>query len=139
MKKISMFLLIFLLIGCVKKESLYDLKTNYVGDNSKVIKIVDSLEYNRKSIEIISKEKPYGLVINLKDGIDNSLYSNFDKFAKTFALIDNLDEIYLNSKGKEEVKVTREEVDNKLKSLKLAPTRELGASKANFNRFDNYK
>src|SRR5699024_7260582 len=92
------------LIGCeTKKEKtladeLYSYKTKYVGDNSKVGGIVSKLEFPKehsyKSMEILSKEEPYGLKLYFVGNANDTIIDDF-KFdsAILFSLIDNLDYI----------------------------------------------
>ena len=88
--------------ACGRKEEMYEVpdlsqyKTDYVGDSSKVIKIVSSQDYPEgyayDSIEIQSESEPYGLTVFLKvepsvSKIEDELQVNTDM---TFDLIGNL-------------------------------------------------
>lgn len=77
---------------------LYDHKTQYVGDNSKVSSIVHLQSYPKGvqilGIEILSQQEPFGL--NVLIHTDQALKNDdLNKNAIiTFALIDNLNDIY---------------------------------------------
>ena len=97
-----------------KKEKLYEIpdlsqyKTDYVGDSSNVINIVNGQEYpegySYDSIEIQSETEPYGLTVFLKDEpsaakLEDELQVNADM---TFDLIGNLGTIdYKTADSKE--------------------------------------
>ncbi|HFI0632975.1 TPA: DUF4825 domain-containing protein [Streptococcus suis] len=95
---------IFTLTACQStannsSESLEDYRTEYVGDNSKVIKIASlqdyPTDYRYDHIEIQSDEKPYELRIFLKvsnssSSVDTELQENRDSI---FELITNLDRL----------------------------------------------
>ncbi|HFU4055115.1 TPA: DUF4825 domain-containing protein [Streptococcus suis] len=95
---------IFTLTACQftandSSESVEDYRTEYVGDNSKVIKIASLQDYptayRYDHIEIQSDEKPYELRIFLK--VSNSSSSADTKLQKNrdsiFDLIANLDRL----------------------------------------------
>ena len=70
LKKLYIFLaLVLILCGCQNKriDSLYNYKTDFVGDNSKVSHIVSNQDYPKgfqvSAIEILSSKSPYGLKI----------------------------------------------------------------------------
>lgn len=100
--------------GVRKKEKLYEIpdlsqyKTDYVGDSSNVINIVNGQEYpegySYDSIEIQSETEPYGLTVFLKDEpsavkLEDELQVNADM---TFDLIGNLGTIdYKTADSKE--------------------------------------
>lgn len=137
------------LIGCeTKKEKtladeLYSYKTKYVGDNSKVGGIVSKLEfpkeYSYKSMEILSKEEPYGLKLYFNG---NANEANIDDFkidsAILFSLIDNLDHIiYIFEEDGEEIEIgtiTRANIDSITISVLGMRTSELGSSKNKFTK-----
>ena len=88
--------------ACGRNEELYEIsdlsqyKTDYVGDNSKVINIVSGQEYpegySYDSIEIQSETEPYGLTVFLNvepsaSKLEDELQVNADM---TFDLIGNL-------------------------------------------------
>lgn len=137
------------LIGCeAKKEKtladkLYSYKTKYVGDNSKVGGIVSNLEfpkeYGYKSMEILSKEEPYGLKLYF-DGNTNE--ADIDDFkydsAILFSLVDNLDYItFIIEENGEEMEIgtlTRDNIDSMTTSILGMKTSELGSSKNKFTK-----
>ena len=100
--------------GVWKKEKLYEIpdlsqyKTDYIGDSSNVINIVNGQEYpegySYDSIEIQSETEPYGLTVFLKDEpsavkLEDELQVNADM---TFDLIGNLGTIdYKTADSKE--------------------------------------
>lgn len=108
-----------------KIKELYEYKTPYVGDNSKVGNIIYRLyipfEYSEHHFEILSKEKPYGLKIFYTVDSSTPKYNPFDfdydnNAMVLFSLIDNLDRIEFHLKSKEyAVRIfTREDMDKKL-------------------------
>jgi beta-lactamase regulating signal transducer with metallopeptidase domain len=86
-------------------DKLYNLKNTKIGDNSKVSEIINLLklpeELQYESIELFTKEEPYGLKINFKADTDvqmsyvskSSHDSWLSQFLVLFSLIDNLDYI----------------------------------------------
>ena len=82
---------------------IHEAKTNYVGDNSKVIAIVSNLTYPHgakfNSIEIHSAQEPYGLDVYLKtEGHSPTADDLFKNAAVTFSLIGNLGQLnYLDA------------------------------------------
>jgi protein-S-isoprenylcysteine O-methyltransferase Ste14 len=87
-------------------EALFKYKTNYVGDNSKVVNLINNLLYAnlRRGISLQTQFVPYGIKvdydfsgINLDTGqIKSSLRDNA---IVMFALIDNVDEVSFSAKG----------------------------------------
>jgi beta-lactamase regulating signal transducer with metallopeptidase domain len=82
-------------------ENLMKNKTLYVGNNSKVVGLIDSIPlpngFKRETIELQTSSKPYGLTINLNmkdssnamaNGVLSSLYNDS---VLLFSLIDNVD------------------------------------------------
>lgn len=143
MKKIiSIVFLFILLVGCTKQqESLYSNKTQYVGDNSKVISIVSQLDYKNMSydsLEILSEKKPYGLIVNLKSGELDS-YNLKKQATLTFSLIDNLE--YIEYKSVDDASTitqfNRTDIDEELKINDEKSTSEIGSSEENFNNYLN--
>lgn len=135
------------LIGCeTKKEKtladeIYSYKTKYVGDNSKVGGIVSKLEfpkeYSYKSMEILSKEEPYGLKLYFNGNANEAIIDDFKiDSAILFSLIDNLDHIiYIVEDDGEEIEIgtiTRDNVDSITISVLGMRTSELGSSKNKF-------
>ena len=137
------------LIGCeTKKEKtladeLYSYKTKYVGDNSKVGGIVSKLEfpkeYSYKSMEILSKEEPYGLKLYFNGNANEANIAGFEfDSAILFSLIDNLDYIiYIVEEDGEEIEIgtlTRDNIDSITISVIGRKTSELGSSKNKFTK-----
>lgn len=91
----------FLSIGACQYKSdpnnIQQYKTDYVGDNSKVIAIVKNQEYSGYSVdhvEIQSETEPYGIKVYLKaeENETSKINNDFQKNAdKTFVLIGNLE------------------------------------------------
>lgn len=86
----------------IKKQAkaLSKYKTPYVGDNGKVIGIIDRLSYskNRRDIELKTEKIPYEVIINYDfegSSIPEATLKNYmrNDSAIMFALIDNLDKI----------------------------------------------
>ncbi len=141
-----------LLIGCETKgkqsltDELYSYRTEYVGDNSKVGNIVSRLEfpqkYNYKSMEILSKEEPYGLKLYFTENKGEDFKASIEQFkipsTIIFSLIDNLDEItYILEKENEEIVIgtlEREYVDSITISVLGMNTKEIGSSKKKFSQ-----
>lgn len=81
-------------------ESLLKNKTQYIGDNSKVVALIDALPlpegFARSTIELTTSEKPYGLTINYKLENDSAVISE-EQFLRNsvllLALIDNAQEV----------------------------------------------
>lgn len=115
----ALILIIILSIGLLsnqpeKMESvdkLYNLRNTKIGDNSKVSEIINLLKFpegfNYESIELFTKEVPYGLKINfspddkdqiayISEGIDDMLLS---PSVILFSLIENVDYISYGIKG----------------------------------------
>ena len=77
LKKLYIFLgLVLVLCGCQNRriDSLYNYKTDFVGDNSSVSQIVSRQDYPKGfevgAIEILSSKSPYGLKIYVESGRD---------------------------------------------------------------------
>ncbi|HFI2447654.1 TPA: DUF4825 domain-containing protein [Streptococcus suis] len=112
---------IFTLTACQStannsSESLEDYRTEYVGDNSKVIKIASlqdyPTDYRYDHIEIQSDEKPYELRIFLKvsnssSSVDTELQKNRDSIFDLIANLDHLTFVDADS-GAEIISYTRE-------------------------------
>ncbi|HEM3725491.1 TPA: DUF4825 domain-containing protein [Streptococcus suis] len=97
-------------------ESLEDYRTEYVGDNSKVIKIASLQDYptayRYDHIEIQSDEKPYELRIFLKvsnssSSADTELQKNRDSIFDLIANLDHLTFVDADT-GAEIISYTRE-------------------------------
>ncbi|HFI0040593.1 TPA: DUF4825 domain-containing protein [Streptococcus suis] len=112
---------IFTLTACQStannsSESLEDYRTEYVGDNSKVIKIASLQDYptayRYEHIEIQSDEKPYELRIFLKvsnasSAVDTDLQKNRDSIFDLIANLDHLTFVDADT-GAEIISYTRE-------------------------------
>lgn len=132
------------LIGCEgeKEETLtdelYSYKTKYIGDNSKVSGIISKLEfqedYTYESMEILSKEEPYGLNLYFAEDINEISKYDFNyESAILFSLVDNLDYInYVVRIKDEKLNITREEIDNMTTSILTRRTNDIGSSKNKF-------
>lgn len=108
LKKLYIFLsLVLVLCGCQNRriDSLYNYKTDYVGDNSSVSQIVSRQDYPRGfevgAIEILSSKSPYGLKIFVKDTSNINRENLFINAIETFVLIKNLDRIYYVESGRD--------------------------------------
>ena len=108
LKKLYIFLgLVLVLCGCQNRriDSLYNYKTDYVGDNSSVSQIVSRQDYPKGfevgAIEILSSKSPYGLKIFVKDTSNINREDLFINAIETFALIKNLDRIYYVESGRD--------------------------------------
>lgn len=114
------FALLLIFSSCNKKEeSLYDFKTDFVGDNTKVSQIVSKEVYPKNlktgEIKILSEKEPYGLKVFCKNYKDLEREDLFKNAAITFALIKNLDNLsYVDAKEKEIFSFTRSEVEKEL-------------------------
>lgn len=112
---------IFTLTACQStannsSESLEEYRTEYVGDNSKVIKIASLQDYptayRYEHIEIQSDEKPYELRIFLKvsnasSAVDTDLQKNRDSIFDLIANLDHLTFVDADT-GAEIISYTRE-------------------------------
>lgn len=123
-------------------DILWENKTPYIGDNSKVNKLVTNLylKENLKGIELKTDAKPYGLIINYRAGrefIDKEKYHVEKNATILFALISNLDQITVyNDKRKdglgfEDMYVLKREDVNKDFGTDV---RELAKTKEEFKR-----
>lgn len=128
------------IIGCRggqsdESASIYDYKTEYVGDNSKVVQIVNGMEYpdgiQYDSIEIQSQTQPYGLTVYVLEDRGITQDELFKNAVMTFALIDNLSELkYVDSSTDETIaEFTRTSVDEILKSNGNKSSAEIGENK----------
>lgn len=108
LKKLYIFLgLVLVLCGCQNRriDSLYNYKTDYVGDNTSVSQIVSRQDYPKDfevgAIEILSSKSPYGLKVFVKDTSNINREDLFINAIETFALIKNLDRIYYVESGRD--------------------------------------
>ena len=149
------FEIIVLLIVCViftacgksqnSNKNIYEYKTKYVGDNSKVINILSNLKYSKEasynSVQILSEKEPYGILVKLNVNSDKIPEKNdfLKNTAIMFALIENLSFVkYVNvSDNKVVAEFTRNEVDNYLKDEVNKDTKEIGMSEKEFVKYLN--
>ena len=147
--------IIILLIVCViftacgksqnSEKNIYEYKTKYVGDNSKVINILSNLKYPKEasynSVQILSEKEPYGILVKLNVNSDKIPEKNdfLKNTAIMFALIENLSFVkYVNvSDNKVVAEFTRNEVDNYLKDEVNKDTKEIGMSEKGFVKYLN--
>ena len=114
------FVLVLIFSSCNKKEkSLYDFKTDFVGDNTKVSQIVSKEAYPKNfeigEIKILSDKEPYGLKVFCKNFEDIEKGDLFKNAATTLALIKNLDNLsYVDADEKEIFSFSRAEVEEEL-------------------------
>ena len=126
-------------------KNIYEYKTKYVGDNSKVINILSNLKYPKEtsynSVQILSEKEPYGILVKLNVNSEKVPEKN-DFFKNTvvmFALIENLSFVkYTNiSDDKIIAEFTRDEIDNYLKAEVNKNTKEIGMNKKEFVKYLN--
>ena len=149
------FEIIVLLILCViftacgksqnSEKNIYEYKTKYVGDNSKVINILSNLKYPKEasynSVQILPEKEPYGILVKLN--INSGKIPEKNEFLKNsavlFALIENLSFVkYTNiSDDKIIAEFTRDEIDNYLKAEVNKNTKEIGMNKNEFVKYLN--
>lgn len=112
--------LVLVLCGCQNRriDSLYNYKTDYVGDNSSVSQIVSRQDYPKGfevgAIEILSSKSPYGLKIFVKDTSNINREDLFINAIETFALIKNLDRIYYVESGRDFEEEKNKELKDKI-------------------------
>ena len=121
LKKFYIFLgLVLVLFGCQNRriDSLYNYKTDYVGDNSSVSHIVSDQYYPKDfevgAIEILSSKSPYGLKVFVKDTSNINREDLFINAIETFALIGNLDRIYYLESGSDFEEEKNKELKDKI-------------------------
>ena len=149
------FEIIVLLILCViftacdksqnSNKNIYEYKTKYVGDNSKVINILSNLKYPKEasynSVQILSEKEPYGILVKLN--INSRKIPEKNEFLKNsavlFALIENLSFVKYEdvSNNKIIAEFTRDEIDNYLKAEVNKNTKEIGMNKKEFVKYLN--
>lgn len=90
-------------IGIYNAEELLRYRTEYVGDNVKVVNIIKNMPYGDKAeVSLQTSKKPYGVAINY-DFKNNQINQKqleeqfFDNAAIAFALIQNVDEVLIKS------------------------------------------
>lgn len=121
MKKLYIiFALLLILSACQSKgsDSLYNYRTNYVGDNTKVSQIVSNQDYPKDfevgAIEILSSKSPYGLKVFVKDTSNIKREDLFKNAITSFALIKNLDRIYYVESGRDFEEEKNKELKDKI-------------------------
>ena len=118
-------------INKTKQTELYDLRIQYVGDASKVSKIVNALpDLESTGIELHTDNPPYGLTVHSKEYIEDGDFVLSKSADLLFLMIDNLDEVTLNMGGTE-YKYTR--LEENLRFPK--PIREYSKSRDEFYYF----
>ena len=151
-KKLKIIILLTVCIiftACDKSQNseknIYEYKTKYVGDNSKVINILSNLKYPKEasynSVQILSEKEPYGILVKLNVNSDKIPEKNdfLKKTAIMFALIENLSFVkYVNvSDNKVVAEFTRNEVDNYLRAEVNKNTKEIGMNEKEFVKYLN--
>ena len=149
------FKIIVLLILCViftacgksqnSEKNIYEYKTKYVGDNSKVINILSNLKYpkevNYNSVQILSEKEPYEILVKLNVNSDKIPEKNdfLKNTAIMFALIENLSFVKYEdvSNNKIIAEFTRDEIDNYLKAEVNKNTKEIGSNEKDFVKYLN--
>ena len=126
-------------------KNIYEYKTKYVGDNSKVINILSNLKYPKEtsynSVQILSEKEPYGILVKLN--INSRKIPEKNEFLKNsavlFALIDNLSFVKYEdvSNNKIIAEFTRDEIDNYLKAEVNKNAKEIGSSEKEFVKYLN--
>ncbi|NMW85697.1 DUF4825 domain-containing protein [Peptoniphilus sp. AGMB00490] len=145
MKKFCLVLLItFILVfsACQKKEkTLYDFKTDFVGDNSKVSQIINKQEYpenfQTSEIKILSEKEPYGLKVFCKNYKNLEKKDLFKNAVTTLSLIKNLDNLYYVDENEKEIFIyNRKEVEEKLEKENTS-LEKISENKENLENFIN--
>lgn len=138
---------ILVLTGCINEKesdlsnSSYDFKTKYVGDNSKVIGVVQNLSYPKhttyKGLEIKSSKEPYALDVFIETERELRTSDLFKNAAVTFSLIGNLTNLnYLEEDtNKVLISYNRQTVEKKLKADGDPPLKEIGKSQKSINDY----
>ena len=148
------FALVLILSACQTKrtDSLYNYKTNFVGDNSKVSHIISNQDYPKGfevgAIEILSRKSPYGIKVFVKDTSNIKREDIFKNAITSFALIKNLDRIYYVESGRDFEEEKNKELNDKIfifyrKEIeeileeKNTSLEEISENKENFENFIN--
>ena len=151
-KKLKIIILLTVCIiftACGKSQNsnknIYEYKTKYVGDNSKVINILSNLKYPKEtsynSVQILSEKELFGILVKLN--IDSGKIPEKNEFLKNsavlFALIDNLSFVKYEdvSNNKIIAEFTRDEIDNYLKAEVNKNAKEIGSSEKEFVKYLN--
>lgn len=149
LKIIISLILCIIFTACGKSQNsnknIYEYKTKYVGDNSKVINILSNLKYPKEtsynSVQILSEKEPYGILVKLNT--NSGKISEKNEFLKNsavlFALIENLSFVKYEdvSNNKIITEFTRDEIDNYLKAEVNKNTKEIGMNKKEFVKYLN--
>ncbi|UTH15857.1 DUF4825 domain-containing protein [Macrococcus epidermidis] len=109
MNKLLIAITILLLSACGQQkvdnvDSLWKHKTEYVGNNSKVINILSEAgakDIGDYKIEIESDKKPYGLKVNYENVKDMDPEQLEKLAAVTMGLVGNLERMQINADGKD--------------------------------------
>ena len=151
-KKLKIIILLTVCIiftACGKSQNseknIYEYKTKYVGDNSKVINILSNLKYPKEtsynSVQILSEKEPYRILVKLN--INSGKIPEKNEFLKNsavlFALIENLSFVKYEdvSNNKIIAEFTRDEIDNYLKAEVNKNAKEIGSSEKEFVKYLN--
>ena len=151
-KKLKIIILLTVCIiftACGKSQNseknIYEYKTKYVGDNSKVINILSNLKYPKEtsynSVQILSEKEPYGILVKLN--INSGKIPEKNEFLKNsavlFALIENLSFVKYTDVSDDKIiaEFTRDEIDNYLKAEVNKNTKEIGMNKNEFVKYLN--
>lgn len=146
--KIAIFVMALSLFACAdtvpsQSHTLYQYKSAYVGDNSKTLSVINLQPYPKGvqtvGIEILSQNTPYGLKVYLSDSnnvADDNLFKNA---IITFALIDNLDNIYYIDKNSNQTiaQYNRDDSEYQLKQSTGKTIKDIGANAQNLEDYLN--
>lgn len=110
-----LLILFLIVIGCSDKKQLedesladiiYENKTDYVGNNGKVLSIIENLEfpdgYKYDHIEILSDEEPYELNIYFNGELEG-LEEPYNEVVIILSLIKNLEKLNIINENNEAV------------------------------------
>lgn len=140
---LSIISLIFIRCGSknIVEKSIYNYKTDYVGDNTKVGHIIKGLPYKEgvtvTDIELMTDQEQYGIQVFIQHSQSLQEEDFFKNVAVSFALIGNLDKMeYVDSISKEILfHFDRESVDKKLEEEGKISIATIGSSKENVEQF----
>ena len=142
---LSIMSLVFVSCGNKKivEKSLYDYKTDYVGDNTKVVHIIQELPYKDgvtiTSTQLLTDKEPYGIQIFIENSQSLDMEDLFKNTVVSFALIGNLDTIeYVDNTSKEILhSFNRVDIDEQLVKLGIGSIATIGSSQENIEKFLN--
>lgn len=142
---LSIMSLVFVSCGNKKivEKSLYDYKTDYVGDNTKVVHIIKKLPYKDgvtvTSTQLLTDKEPYGIQIFIENSQSLDMEDLFKNTVVSFALIGNLDTIeYVDDTSKEILhSFNRADIDEQLAKLGIGSIATIGSSQENIEKFLN--